>query len=102
MVPFYENVKNWAVAGTIDGQRFKLVQQEGRELALHRVDVDPGRDVMAKHQPQAAALHAIADQLKISRKKMRESGARDANIDELEMLRSMGYLDEIEAAEGHE
>ena len=102
VVPFYENTKNWAVAGTIDGQRFKLVQQDGRELALHRVDVDPGRDVMTKHQPQAAALHAIAEQIKISRKKLRESGARDANIDELDMLRSMGYLDEIEAAESHE
>ncbi|MFT5681697.1 MAG: arylsulfatase A-like enzyme [Myxococcota bacterium] len=104
VVPFYENPRNWAVAATIDGQRFKLVKQEDVEYALHRVDVDPGRDVMVKHQPQAATMLALAESLQMPTKhqKLRRSGIRDANLDELEMLRAMGYVDEIEAAERSE
>jgi arylsulfatase len=104
VVPLYENPRNWAVAATIDGQRFKLVKQEDQEYVLHRVDVDPGRDVMSKHMPQAATLHALAEtlQMPVTNQKLRRSGARDANLDELEMLRSLGYMDEVEGAERSE
>ena len=36
--------------------RFKLVKHEEQEYELHRVDINPGRDVLAKYQPQAGPV----------------------------------------------
>ena len=100
VIPFYENPRSWALAATIDGMRFKLVKHEEQEYELHRVDINPGRDVLAKYQPQAAALLQLADTLKLPTKKrrLRESGARDADMEELDRLRALGYVDEVEGA----
>ena len=104
VLPMYENPRNWAVAATIDGHRFKLVKQEKAEYVLHRLDVDPGRDVIAQYQPQAAAMLQLAQTLKmpVNKKKLRKSGNRDVDMEELEQLRAMGYIDEIEGAKKDE
>ena len=96
VIPTYEGSKDWAIYATIDGTRFKLVKQESLELTLHRVDFNPGLDVIVKHQVEAGKLLALSREMKIGRKRMRESGHRDVDFDELEALRAMGYIDEVE------
>ena len=77
--------------------RFKLVRsvRGGNHDALYDLEADPAeqRDVALQHPEQTQALIDLMDQFKQSRSSEQASQNKDLSEQQLEILRSLGYVE---------
>lgn len=93
-----ETLKHWAIIGTLPTGRFKLLRRKGGVRRLFRLSDDPeaNRDVSEQYPEERKALLQAAKAVGLRDAKKRASNKLELDKDELEMLKAMGYVGEVE------
>ena len=100
-VIMFNRPKWWGISGTIAGGRYKLTRHgaDDPELFLTTVDSRASLDIIAQHQREASLLMQAAQAMGVplsAKSEQLAENVRTLSEEQIEQLKAMGYIDEIE------
>jgi len=89
--------RHWAILGTVDGRRYKLVHRRKDPEELFDLTDDPGgfKSIAGDRPEIVAALRAVAEEMGVTKPLAGPiDNERSVGLDELEALKALGYVDD--------